>query len=73
MPARTCTENLNERRGAGMSNLTAGFILQAFGYPADFLTLAAIAMTALVFFASLTPEMRPGAASDGRVAAASAA
>jgi len=36
-----------------MSNLAAGFIVQAFGYPAGFLTLDAIALAALVFFALL--------------------
>ena len=59
--------------GAGLSNLTAGFIVQAFGYPAGFLTLAAIALAALAFFALLMPETRPDSALDGHVAAASPA
>jgi hypothetical protein len=32
------------------------FVVQAFGYPTGFLTLAAIALIALVFFALLMPE-----------------
>src|SRR5580700_5054560 len=36
--------------GAGLSNLVAGFIVQAFGYPIGFLSLAGIAVCALVFF-----------------------
>ena len=42
--------------GAGLSNLISGFIVQAFGYTAGFLSLAAIAVVALVFFAVFMPE-----------------
>ncbi len=45
--------------GAGLSNLGAGFVVQAFGYPVGFLTLAGVAACALVFFATLMPETRP--------------
>ena len=44
--------------GAGLSNLMAGYIVQGFGYPASFLSLAVIAVCALVFFAFLMPETR---------------
>jgi MFS family permease len=45
--------------GAGLSNFVGGFIVQGFGYPAGFLSLAAIAAGALVFFAVLMPETKP--------------
>jgi predicted MFS family arabinose efflux permease len=45
--------------GAGLSNLVSGFVVQAFGYPSGFLTLAAIAVCALVFFLLFMPETRP--------------
>jgi MFS family permease len=53
--------------GAGLSNLLSGFVVQAHGYPAGFLTLAAIAVCALVFFLLLMPETRPddGGAGQG--------
>ena len=44
--------------GAALSNLTAGYVVQWFGYRAGFLYLAAIAGAALVFFALLMPETR---------------
>jgi MFS family permease len=44
--------------GAGLSNLVAGYIVQWFGYPAGFLSLAVIALGALVSFAVLMPETR---------------
>jgi predicted MFS family arabinose efflux permease len=44
--------------GAGASNLAGGYVVQWFGYPAGFLTLAAIAGCALAFFATLMPETR---------------
>ncbi len=44
--------------GAGLSNATAGYVVQWFGYPAGFLYLAAIALCALAFFAVLMPETR---------------
>ena len=59
--------------GVAISNLTAGFVVQAFGYAAGFLTLAAIALIALVFFATLMPETQPNAALDSRPAAVPAA
>lgn len=42
--------------GAALSNVAAGYVVQAFGYPAGFLSLAAIAGVALVFFAVCMPE-----------------
>jgi MFS family permease len=42
--------------GAGLSNFISGFVVQFFGFPAGFLTLAAIAICALIFFAILMPE-----------------
>ncbi len=48
--------------GAGLSNLTGGFVVQWFGYPAGFLTLAALAGCALAFFATFMPETREASA-----------
>jgi MFS family permease len=45
--------------GAAASNVCAGFIVQVFGYTIGFVTLAAIAVGGLVFFASLMPETSP--------------
>jgi predicted MFS family arabinose efflux permease len=59
--------------GAAISNLTAGFVVQAFGYAAGFLTLAAVALIALVFFALLMPETRSNGGLDSRPAAVPAA
>ena len=42
--------------GAALSNLTAGFVVQRFGYATGFLYLAGVAGVALVFFAVLMPE-----------------
>jgi len=50
--------------GAALSNATAGYAVQWFGYSAGFLYLAGIAGCALAFFALLMPETK-GAASDG--------
>jgi predicted MFS family arabinose efflux permease len=47
--------------GATLSNTTAGYVVQWFGYPAGFLYLAAIAGCALAFFALLMPETKGGA------------
>jgi MFS family permease len=44
--------------GAGLSNLTSGFVVQWYGYPAGFLYLAVIALVALVFFAVFMPETK---------------
>jgi MFS family permease len=44
--------------GASLSNATAGFVVQWFGYPSGFLYLAAIACCALTFFGLLMPETR---------------
>jgi predicted MFS family arabinose efflux permease len=44
--------------GAAASNVFAGFVVQIFGYRTGFLTLAAIAVGGLVFFASLMPETK---------------
>jgi predicted MFS family arabinose efflux permease len=46
--------------GAGLSNATAGYVVQWFGYPVGFLYLAGIAAVALVFFAVLMPETKGG-------------
>ncbi|MBV8278240.1 MAG: MFS transporter [Verrucomicrobia bacterium] len=62
--------------GAGLSNLVAGFVVQRFDYPAGFMTLSAIAIIALAFFALLMPETGtqhrttedlPAASSGGRL------
>jgi MFS family permease len=45
--------------GAGLSNLVSGFVVQAFGYPVGFLSLAGIAVCALVFFLLFMPETGP--------------
>ena len=42
--------------GAGSSNLLAGFVVKAAGFDAGFVTLAAIAAAAAVFFALAMPE-----------------
>jgi MFS family permease len=59
--------------GAALSNATAGFVVQWFGYATGFLYLAAIAGCALGFFALLMPETRESAAATGPSAAAEAA
>ena len=63
--------------GAGLSNVVAGYVVQWFGYPVGFLTLAGIAVCALAFFALLMPETRasspvigPGASRQVRPAVA---
>jgi predicted MFS family arabinose efflux permease len=48
--------------GAALSNATAGYVVQWFGYPAGFLYLACIATCALAFFAILMPETKAGRA-----------
>lgn len=45
--------------GASMSNVVAGFVVQAFGYASGFVTLAGVAIVALIFFAILMPETGP--------------
>ncbi len=45
--------------GAGLSNLLAGFVVQARGFNAGFLALATIAGAGLLFFALAMPETRP--------------
>jgi predicted MFS family arabinose efflux permease len=42
--------------GAGLSNVLGGYVVQAFGFPVGFVTLAGIAVCALVFFLVLMPE-----------------
>jgi sugar phosphate permease len=59
--------------GAALSNLTAGYVVQGFGYASGFLYLAGIASVALVFFAVLMPETRasrsePSVAHQGNTA-----
>jgi MFS family permease len=44
--------------GAALSNATAGFVVQWFGYSSGFLYLASIACCALAFFAVLMPETK---------------
>jgi MFS family permease len=44
--------------GAAMSNVTAGYAVQWFGYSAGFLWLTGVASCALIFFAMLMPETR---------------
>jgi MFS family permease len=45
--------------GAGLSNLTAGFVVQWFGYPIGFFYLSGIAICGLLFGAIFMPETRP--------------
>jgi MFS family permease len=44
--------------GAGLSNLLAGFVVKAAGFNAGFVTLAALAGAATLFFALAMPETR---------------
>lgn len=46
--------------GASLSNLSAGYIVNAFGYQAGFLYLSAIALLALLLFGLFMPETLPG-------------
>jgi MFS family permease len=50
--------------GAGLSNLLAGFVVKAAGFNAGFITLAAIAAAAALFFFVAMPETRHAAKSD---------
>lgn len=50
--------------GASLSNATAGYVVQWFGYPTGFLYLAGIAVCALAFFAVLMPETRDAGRSE---------
>ena len=56
--------------GAALSNVTGGYVVEKFGFASGFLTLAAISVFALVFFAVFMPETRPAddaeSASDAR-------
>jgi MFS family permease len=59
--------------GATLSNVTSGFVVQAFGYASGFLYLTAIAACGLAFFALLMPEtMQRQAVEDGPAAEISA-
>jgi MFS family permease len=58
--------------GAALSNTTAGFVVQWFGYPGGFLYLASIAGCALGFFALLMPETKDPTASTRHVTAQTA-
>lgn len=49
--------------GAALSNATAGYVVQWFGFTAGFLYLAAIAAGGLAFFAAFMPETREAGAS----------
>jgi len=57
--------------GATLSNATAGYVVQWFGYPVGFLYLAVIAACALAFFLVLMPETKDaaGRSAFGAVAA----
>ncbi|MFM0569589.1 MFS transporter [Paraburkholderia caledonica] len=44
--------------GAALSNVTGGYVVEKFGFASGFLTLAAISVFALVFFAVFMPETR---------------
>lgn len=55
--------------GATLSNVTAGFVVQWFGYPAGFLYLGAVAICALAFFLALMPETKPNPG-NGQIPAA---
>jgi predicted MFS family arabinose efflux permease len=44
--------------GAALSNVSAGYVVQFFGFDAGFLYLAAVALAALAFFAVAMPETR---------------
>ena len=57
--------------GATLSNATAGYVVQWFGYTTGFLYLAAIACAGLAFFALLMPETGQGR--TGQAAAVPAA
>ena len=51
--------------GAGLSNLTSGYVVEWLGYPLGFLYLSAIAVGGLIFCAALMPETRPPEAAKG--------
>ena len=53
--------------GATLSNVTAGFVVQWFGYSAGFLYLTGIAACALLFFLLLMPETKGTANLHDRV------
>jgi predicted MFS family arabinose efflux permease len=59
--------------GASTSNLVAGFVVQTFGYPTGFMTLAAVAIMALLFFAILMPEPGPRSESHLNLSSSNAA
>ena len=63
--------------GAGLSNLLAGFVVKAAGFDAGFVTLAAIAAAAAIFFALAMPETlqpdRPALGDSEDLSASSAA
>ncbi|RSK43749.1 MFS transporter [Hymenobacter rigui] len=51
--------------GAALSTAVAGYVVQQFGYRAAFLSLAAVAAAALVFFWLCVPETNPALATGG--------
>ncbi len=59
--------------GATLSNATAGFVVQWFGYASGFLYLASIAGCALVFFVVLMPETKDAAEAPALAAIGEAA
>ena len=50
--------------GASLSNVVAGYVVQAKGYPAGFLFLAVVAAAALSFFWLFMPETRDETGND---------
>jgi MFS family permease len=56
--------------GASLSNATAGYVVQWFGYPVGFLYLAGIALCALAFFGLLMPETKDVARAPATLQAA---
>ncbi len=58
--------------GASLSNVAGGYVVQGFGYPAGFLSLAAVALAAFVFCLLLMPETGEAETTSPSVAAATA-
>lgn len=50
--------------GGVLSNVVGGYVVQSFGYPVGFLSLAAIAVGALLVFLLLMPETLPDAGTE---------
>jgi MFS family permease len=54
--------------GAGISNGVAGLVVEFAGFPAGFLTLAGVAIVALLFFLRFGPETAPAPSPDAKAA-----